>query len=574
MKKILSALITLCIIAGMLPAIPAAADNALNYGIALMVDNTTAYADREIVELDVPPIIQDGRTLVPVRIVAKSCDAYVTWTEATRTVEVELNDNIVLLTIDSNIMLVNYEPVELEVPAQIIDGRTLIPLRAMAESIGQHVFWDERGLILITGTEIDANKDKHLIETVFTCLTTGEPPSFIQSSSALSHEVLEKAFGQRAVLFNLTSNQGGGDQEQYGSKGLYYLCLAATLDPDTKYEDGVLASDHAVGFIKSLVAGGNEPPCSNGPAPAHADITSALTLAKHTPAVWSQLTPDEVKKVDLIMKSFAISSNWGFNDCNDYKTGLALVGNFDKEWNPNFRCAGLIPMLNCVIYFGNADEVNKIFTTFSYDAFMKELADAKFTNIITTWEKTGKDLMENGGAAPIQDGGKGAGVKNAFIYHGMPLSDVEGIFEDLVGNVYGATVISSLGVEGTKEYAYIIDGTESPYVGRKGMMFEFHSMDAKGMRSCANYCTMSAGNIIPFLNTLKMLRGWDGSTKQQQECEELIYVGTEDLFYKLEHGYQSYSKGNGYTTNERGQYNTGLHFYKDIWRNVMGYEAE
>jgi len=578
MKKLLSTLLTLCLLIStlisVLPAVPAYALNAMDYGIGMMIGNSRAYADREFVEFDVLPTIVDGRTLVPARVIAESCGASVKWSDEERTVFVELGEHEVLFTIDSDVMIANGAPEPLEVPAQIIDGRTMIPLRAMAESIGQNVYWDDRGLILITELPLSAEKNSFLIESVYNCLQTGEEPSFIQSSSVLSPNVIKDAFGPKTVIFDISSQYGAGAQEQYGSKALYYLCLAVNLDPATTNEDGTLASDAAADSIRMLVSGGREPFCANGPYPAHADITNALALAKHTPEIWSQLTDDEIAKVDLLMKSFAISSNWGYNDCNDYKTGLSLMGNFDKLWNPNYRCAGLIPIMNCVIYFGSADEVNEIFTSFDYDTYMDELLDAKFTNIRTTWAKTGKDAMENGGDAPYLNGGTGAGVKQEFVYNGMPLSDIEGIFEDLVKCAYNGTVASSFGAKGTKAYAYVLDGAVSPYEGRQGMMFEFNSMDAMGMRSDANYCVMSAGNIIPFLNNLKILRGWDGSTKQQKECEELIYVGTEDLIFKLQHGYRSYSKGIGIDGYENGHYSGGYGFFKDIWRNVLGYEAE
>jgi len=553
------------------PKLPTGGNNALaamGDGVGLMIGSEYAYAKKAISTIDVAPTIAPGdRTLVPVRFISEGFGADVSWEEDTRTVGISLDGTDILLTIDSNEISVNGEVSELDVPAQIIEDRTMIPLRAMAESIGKEVFWDPRGLILITVDEIDAATDSALVEAMIEALTTGELPEADSSDFALTDEVLAKAFAQRPVYFNTNTNLGALGQEQAGSHALFYLCLAASMDPDTKSEAGVLASDRALQHIRNLISGGKEPFCANGPYPGHAAITNALVMAKNTPTVWDQLSADEINKVDLIMKSFAISSNWGFSDANNYVTGLDLIGNFNKSWNPNFRAAGLLPILNAVMYFGDADTVNEIFTSFNYTNYIKELKAAGLTNISNTWEKTGKSAMEKGGSVSLIQGGTGgtgSGVKKEFTYLNMPLSDVEGIFADLVKYSYDPIVTSSEGTKGTAAYAYIItEGAVSPFEGMPGMMMEFKSIDAEGMRSDANYCVMTASVVIPFLYNLKTLRDWES-----EELMSLIYVGHEDLIFKLENGYHSYSRGNGRDDWEFGD-GGGWHMYKDIWRRVI-----
>ena len=51
-------------------------------------------------------------------------------------------------------MNVNGSIITLDVPAQTIGGRTLIPLRALVEALGKQVFWDDRGLILISDAAV------------------------------------------------------------------------------------------------------------------------------------------------------------------------------------------------------------------------------------------------------------------------------------------------------------------------------------------------------------------------------------------------------------------------------------
>ena len=93
------------------------------------------------IAFDQPPVIENGRTLVPLRAIFEAMGADVEWDNATRTVTAELDEVNISLTIDSNILYRNGEAITLDVPAKIVGGRTLVPVRAIAESFGAEVDW-------------------------------------------------------------------------------------------------------------------------------------------------------------------------------------------------------------------------------------------------------------------------------------------------------------------------------------------------------------------------------------------------------------------------------------------------
>lgn len=97
-----------------------------------------------IVECDVPPVIKDGRTLIPVRAVMLGLGAEVKWDELARTVTVTRSGKTVTLNLMSGDAFVNGRKVELDVPAQIIKNRTFVPLRFIAESLGEKVEYVEQ----------------------------------------------------------------------------------------------------------------------------------------------------------------------------------------------------------------------------------------------------------------------------------------------------------------------------------------------------------------------------------------------------------------------------------------------
>lgn len=96
---------------------------------------------QEIIFADQQPIIKEGRTLVPARSVFEELGAVVSWNGETQMVRVEKDETVVQLTIDSDIFLKNGEEKKLDVPAEIINNRTMLPLRAVVEAMDCFVTW-------------------------------------------------------------------------------------------------------------------------------------------------------------------------------------------------------------------------------------------------------------------------------------------------------------------------------------------------------------------------------------------------------------------------------------------------
>lgn len=108
-------------------------------GITIMLNGNYLYSD-------VPPTIIDDRTLVPMRAIFEALNADVSWDEATATAtakaKVKKKDVEIKLTENQKTVYVNDEPVELDVPAMIINGRFVVPVRFVAETFGATVNWN------------------------------------------------------------------------------------------------------------------------------------------------------------------------------------------------------------------------------------------------------------------------------------------------------------------------------------------------------------------------------------------------------------------------------------------------
>ena len=95
------------------------------------------------VVFDQPPIIENGRTLVPMRAIFEAMGADVDWAPSTQTVTAVRGDITVTLKIGSKELIKNGKSIELDVSAKIVNGRTLAPARAVAESFGADVKWTQ-----------------------------------------------------------------------------------------------------------------------------------------------------------------------------------------------------------------------------------------------------------------------------------------------------------------------------------------------------------------------------------------------------------------------------------------------
>ncbi|SHM81336.1 Copper amine oxidase N-terminal domain-containing protein [Caldanaerovirga acetigignens] len=94
------------------------------------------------VSFDVPPIIKDGRTLVPFRAVSEVLNVPVSWDEKSKIVTASDGGAYILLRIGDKTAYLNNTQITLDVPPMIMNGRMLIPLRFFSEAFGCNVEWD------------------------------------------------------------------------------------------------------------------------------------------------------------------------------------------------------------------------------------------------------------------------------------------------------------------------------------------------------------------------------------------------------------------------------------------------
>ena len=130
MKKILVLMMTVVMLLGIF---------SLNVSAQ---DNIHVYVDGEKIEFDVSPQIVNGRTMVPIRAIAEKLNINIQWVPSDNAVKMQTNTKEISMFIGSNWCECNKCSIFLDSPPVIQDGRTLVPLRFIAEQLNMKVDWD------------------------------------------------------------------------------------------------------------------------------------------------------------------------------------------------------------------------------------------------------------------------------------------------------------------------------------------------------------------------------------------------------------------------------------------------
>jgi putative sterol carrier protein len=245
--------------------------------------------------LNVQPVLENGRTLVPMRAIFEALGASVEWDEQTKTVTAKKFTTEIKISIGGK-ALKNSEEVTLDVPAKIVDGKTLVPLRFVGEALGAQVEWDSN--------------------TKTISITT--PPPFEQYLNALPFDASKLKDVDREAQFNITGKNAGSyvlkikDQKITWEKGesknpaivvttpeeIWLSVASRKLDPTQAYSRGLFKAEGSLAFFIEIIDAFITPKKAPAeqPAPASAPATPAPTTTAPTtsaPATPTAETPFE-----------------------------------------------------------------------------------------------------------------------------------------------------------------------------------------------------------------------------------------------------------------------------------------
>jgi len=216
MKKILS-LIAITSLLAIAPVV--SADNT----ISVNIDGTP-------VEFDVPPMIINDRTMVPMRATLEMLGADVSWDDTNRVATGIAPGISVQIPIDSDVIYRSTIEIPTDSPATIIDGRTLIPLRVVSECFGMNVSYDESThTVNITNKNSIGSYNWNSSYTYYGELSNGEPDGYGELYNDVTGHIEQIGFYKNGEIIqgtNYYSNgsmfQGSFDNEMKNGYGTYH----------------------------------------------------------------------------------------------------------------------------------------------------------------------------------------------------------------------------------------------------------------------------------------------------------------------------------------------------------------
>lgn len=161
------------------------------------------------VTFDVPPVIDNGHILVPMRNICEGLGAEILWDGDTKSITAIKGKKLIRLTINNKTAYQNNIPIELDVPAKIVNGRTMVPIRFISEAFGATVEWDndKKTVSIDDHTELK-QKAVEQVENYFSLLNKafrGEVDS-IEWEGIISKDVLNNGDESKAIYLPVINN--------------------------------------------------------------------------------------------------------------------------------------------------------------------------------------------------------------------------------------------------------------------------------------------------------------------------------------------------------------------------------
>lgn len=172
MKKLLSILLTFSFIMSLMTGCNAAEQTeetkttekteATKFVLTMQIGNpimTINGEDKNIDDNGTSPIVENNRTLVPIRAIIESMGGNVEWDGETNTAVLKLGNDVISLVIGSDTAFFNEEENTLDVAPKIINNRTMLPIRFIAEEFNFNVDWDGNTQTITISKDIETKTD-------------------------------------------------------------------------------------------------------------------------------------------------------------------------------------------------------------------------------------------------------------------------------------------------------------------------------------------------------------------------------------------------------------------------------
>jgi len=213
MKKIISFLLTVSML---ITALSACAADMNNTTILLQIGSTQMQVNGQTQELDSEPVIVNDRTLVPIRAIIEAMGGTVLWEQDTQTATLNYGDDEIKLIIDNETAYLNDAPNVLDTAPIVINDRTMLPIRFIAESFDFDVEWDNeiQEITIKKLTDINNSGENNMNDEIK--IKIGDKTLTATLAENSSAAALKELLSENDITINMSDY---GNFEKVGSLG-------------------------------------------------------------------------------------------------------------------------------------------------------------------------------------------------------------------------------------------------------------------------------------------------------------------------------------------------------------------
>ncbi len=206
-RRICSIVTAASLLLSCIPSVHAedSAAEELEKSIILLVDSNSCFVDGKLQSVgDSAPVIVESRTLVPARFLAESLGGTASWDPDSETATLTLGKDTIEIPIGQNSIIVNDDEQALDVGGSIINDRTMMPLRGICEAMGKNVAYDD-GMIIIG--EYDFNQRTNIPEAALARYSLRNSMMAAKNSATIGTGRSLEAISKSAVRINGTEHK-------------------------------------------------------------------------------------------------------------------------------------------------------------------------------------------------------------------------------------------------------------------------------------------------------------------------------------------------------------------------------
>lgn len=179
--------------------------------IAFAAEPVYVYINNELVQYeDATPQIMNNRAMVPFRLTAEKLGATIDWNSKTEVMTLTKGTRTVVHKLRSNVVTVNGEAAVFDTSSAVLQDRTMMPVRMLAEALGSQVDWDSSTRSVIIKSDEPTVTTAYFSENV---ITSGSEATLSVVANTSTEKVKAVDVTTGSILgesFNYTDNSGGG----------------------------------------------------------------------------------------------------------------------------------------------------------------------------------------------------------------------------------------------------------------------------------------------------------------------------------------------------------------------------